>query len=1411
MKHLYTLCLFALLLPKLAWAQTTLAPGDVVFVAFNISDDRGLGPTNPVGPTTVPITPGSIQDDQFQFMLLKKVTANTKIYFTDYGWKTAGGFQPSWLAGPQNNGSGTGSADDGIISWTTSTSLAAGTVVRITCKYNLSASIGTVTGEEKITPFNTSPAGTGPYWLNMTESPDPAPGTATNGDELFAYQATSARAANPTVLTGVRFIGLWAATTGTEFNPAVSDVPTSLTSNGMNAAIEVNHYQYPAAAKYDCAAPGNISTGFPRALRNAIMTKAKWTVPNLGTSCEGFFYDPTTNYNCPQTSLAGFLPSTCTFTVLELAIVQQPVSKVICADQTATFSVSATNATNYQWQSSPTGSTWTNVSNGAVYSGVTSATLTVLNPTGLNGIRYRVIASETTEPASATSDGAATLTVNPLPTVTLTTGNVCTPASVTLTATSGLTSYTYTGSNGFSSTGTTNTTQVAGLTAGPYSFTVKATNSNGCSNTATAPVTVSDPLAMTLGAPAICAGDALTLTASSGFSSYTYTGSNGFTSTGIASSTQVTGLVANTYSFTVAGTSPGGCRSTAITSAIVNPSPTVTLAGTVVCGTGVSLTATSGLSSYTFIGPGGITAVGTSNTTTLTGIPSGTYTFTVIAVNSSGCSASGTVSINAQIPIPSITTNPNTTTLCAGANLRLIGAGGLGFRWSGPNGFSSAVSNPPLVNLQPIDSGTYSLTVTATSGCTATTSVAITIESVTATVSASPSTTLTCNVPSLTLTASGGNSYTFAGPGGFSQNNTTGVAVVNTAGTYSVTVANAAGCRSETTIAISSDQTAPASVSLTSSLAGVVGPNIINCAIPSLTLTASATPTSTQSPILTYVFKGPSGTLPGTGTERIISAGGTYSVIVTGANGCTAMATKTIFESTTAPTGVTLTPTPSGTLTCAQTSLTLNASATGDGLTYFIYGTTTLPATNGPQRVITVPETYTVVVYGSNGCSAFATTTISQNIVTPTASLTAATGSLTFCNGTALTLVAGTGATYRFSSGATQLGGSSGNTATVNATGTYSVTVTGANGCTNTASISVSTVVVTAVTNAFPASVSVCEGDRPSGLTVTANGANLTYQWFKATTPLPGQTTNTLTFPASTPADAGSYYVVVSGACGSASSSTMVLTVRPRPAAPALSPTSRTAVAAPAATIPLPPFVVATGTLSFSGANGLLNPPNADISVVGVFNFLVTQTDGFGCTSPATPFSLTVLSPLPPASQTLCRGSQVVMNVFPTGVRYEWYKNGQTAANKLLDVVGVQRGTTTASLTLVSVQTNATYYAKTFAANGSFSWSGPFALVIGNCGGRVAAAEPAAATLQIQVTPNPLITNTLRATVSGAGGHRLTLQLLDLQGKPVIEQTWPEAAEQQAVEWNVSQQPAGMLLLRATTERQRQTVKVLKE
>ncbi|MBO0939504.1 immunoglobulin domain-containing protein [Fibrella sp. HMF5335] len=588
----------------------------------------------------------------------------------------------------------------------------------------------------------------------------------------------------------------------------------------------------------------------------------------------------------------------------------------------------------------------------------------------------------------------------------------------------------------------------------------------------------------------------------------------------------------------------------------------------------------------------------------------------------------------------------------------------------------------------------------------------------------------------------------------------------------------------------------PASVTAT-----LTASSTVVCVGQSVTLTATG-----AGGISPYQYNFSTGS-SATSTTVVMPAVGAnpYSVTVTDTNGCRATA-QTSVSAVTSP-AVSLSA--SGTLTCGQTSVTLTATASGVTGYRLSNGQTNSTGT----FVVSAPGTYTVTVSGVGGCTSTAVTTVESNTTAPTnVSLTAMPSGTLTCAQTSLTLSATpTGSfTYAFSNGATQIGGSAGNTATVNATGTYSVTVTGANGCTSTASISVSTVAVTTLTNALPASVSVCEGSTPSALPVAATGTNLTYQWYKGASALTGKTSNVLTFTAANPADAGNYYAVVSGACGSVSSNTMVLTVRPRPAAPALAPVSRTVAAAPApATVSLTQYVVATGTLSFSNASGWLNPPNASIASAGMFSFSVTQTDGFGCTSPATPFSLTVLSPLPPTSQTLCRGSQLVLSVPPNGVRYEWYKNGQTAANKLLDVVGVQRGTTTASLTLVSVQTNASFYCKVFAADGSFTWSGPFAVVLGNCGGRVGRAEDTPP-LAIILAPNPLENNQLRATVGGAGGQPLTVQLFDGQGLEVDHQSWSSAAAEQGVDWSLASQPAGLYLLRAVSNGRQQSVKVIK-
>ncbi len=107
--------------------------------------------------------------------------------------------------------------------------------------------------------------------------------------------------------------------------------------------------------------------------------------------------------------------------------------------------------------------------------------------------------------------------------------------------------------------------------------------------------------------------------------------------------------------------------------------------------------------------------------------------------------------------------------------------------------------------------------------------------------------------------------------------------------------------------------------------------------------------------------------------------------------------------------------------------------------------------------------------------------------------------------------------------------------------GFFSVTVSDA--CGNSTPSPVSLVVVNklvtiSASTVSPASGTVCEGS-PAAFSVTATGTTLKYQWRKNATPIIGATNATYSLAAAALADAGSYDVVVTGACG------------PKPSAPA--------------------------------------------------------------------------------------------------------------------------------------------------------------------------------------------------------------------------------------------------------------------
>jgi hypothetical protein len=156
---------------------------------------------------------------------------------------------------------------------------------------------------------------------------------------------------------------------------------------------------------------------------------------------------------------------------------------------------------------------------------------------------------------------------------------------------------------------------------------------------------------------------------------------------------------------------------------------------------------------------------------------------------------------------------------------------------------------------------------------------------------------------------------------------------------------------------------------------------------------------------------------------------GSYSVITTGANGCTATSNAINVTVNPTPTAVI---SPSGATTfCEGSSVNLVASG---GVSYaWNNGSTaaTLAASTG--------GVYTVTVTNAGGCTDTETMTVTVNEV-PSAFIVTS-GATTFCEGGEVSLTAQAGNTYVWSNNATT------QSIAVSTAGTYSVTILSPNGC----------------------------------------------------------------------------------------------------------------------------------------------------------------------------------------------------------------------------------------------------------------------------------------------------------------------------------------------------------------------------
>ncbi len=729
----------------------------------------------------------------------------------------------------------------------------------------------------------------------------------------------------------------------------------------------------------------------------------------------------------------------------------------------------------------------------------TPSASTTATATGLSVGTYTIIVTDNNG-CTQTSTAIVTSPSNVTATITASTNILCnggTTGSATVTSAGGTAPYTYL----WTPSGQTNTT-ATGLSAGTYTVTV--TDNTGCNVVATVTLTEPPLLTAIMGAPTnvLCNGGNngnVMVTAGGGTPGYTYVWapSGGNTATG-------TGLSAGTYTVTV--TDNNGCTATASVT-ITEPTlltATMGVPTNVSCNAGsdgsVTVTAGGGTPVYTYAW----TPSGGTNANA-TGLSANSYTITI--TDNNGCTATATVTITQPTAITLTTTTTQST--CGNNNgtatvTALGGTPAYTYLWT-----PSANTNSTATGLSV---GTYTILVTDNNGCTQTTTAIVSSpSSVSASITAS--TNILCNggaTGSATVTATGGTApYTYLwNPSGQTNATATGLS----AGAYTVTVTDNNGCSVVANVTLTEPPLLTATMGIPINVLCNGGTN------GSATITAGG-----GTPNYTYAWA-PTGGNGATGTG--LSAG-IYTVTVTDVNGCTATAPVTITQ----PTALTALISATVNITCSGLSDGSLAVTAAGGTAPYTYAWTPSGGTAAIASALSA-GTYTINIIDNNGCTASAVGSITQ----PTAiSVTLASTNVP-CFGTSngSIIASPSGGTAPYTYAWIPSGGTTATASNLSA-GTYTVTLTDANGCSTTASATLTEPTPLVVSASGPQLV--CSGNKATlNATVSGGTPTYTYAWSSG-----GTSSTTFVNPVNTT----TYTVVITDANGCTATATVTVGTNP--------------------------------------------------------------------------------------------------------------------------------------------------------------------------------------------------------------------------------------------------------------------------
>jgi|GEM_PF-1396694 len=769
----------------------------------------------------------------------------------------------------------------------------------------------------------------------------------------------------------------------------------------------------------------------------------------------------------------------------------------------------------------------------------------------------------------------------------------------------------------------TSTQTFSATTSGAY--TVQATNTCGTVTSSIANVVINTVPTVNLGGP-YTQCTPVTLTAGTQDVGSTYVWSLGGTPiTPAATNNSLTASTSGLYSVVV--TSPEGCSATGSTSVTIQTSLTALPIVTPVSGCGsVSLDAGNYPlgTTYQWFDANNVSLGFTTQVISLTS--SGIYTVT--ATNTCGSVTSNAVAVTVNTA-PTVNLG-SPITQCGGTVVLTAGTQvtNTTYVWS--------INNSPIVPAETNNSytasatGTYSVLVTTPAGCTATSSVSITIQT---TLTTLPIVAPASNCGSFIANAGSyptGTTFEWFNAANVSQGVTTQTFTITQSGTYYVAITNTCGTVQSNSVTITIE---------TLPVVNLGGP-YTQCGG---TVALSA---GTQLAGSTFAWSLNTILLPAETSNTLMATTGTYSVLVTTLAGCTATSSATVNIQSGLTALALVTPLTS----CG--SLTINAGTYPAGTTFEWFDGNNASLNITTQSItVTTSGTYFVKMTNTCGTVQSAPVTITIEAV-PTVNLG---GPFTQCGGS-VALNAGTqlsGSTYSWSfNNAVISPAQTNNTLTASATGIYSVLVTTSVGCsaTSSASVTIDTLLSAQAISAPPAScntATLSAGTYPSGTT---------YEWFTATNVTTNITTETLTVTQS-----GSFYVKATNNCGTVQSNTVSVTIEATPTVNIGGPYNQCN------------GVVLNAGTQFAGTTFFwTNSAGTIVSTSNTFNATTSSTYAVVVTTPAgcsatSSASVTIDAVLaaqtivaPPAS---CNTATLDAGTYPTGTTYEWFTASNITTN----------------------------------------------------------------------------------------------------------------------------------------------------